>query len=70
MATYKVYYYNSGDNSLKEKEYNSTINVNNLPAYILSQDSTITKIPRIDILADPDGINTDEALGIHHLGGN
>jgi hypothetical protein len=70
MATYKVFYYVSGNKDLKEKEYNSSINVNNLPVYLLEQDPTITKIPRIDILSDPEGINTDEALGIHHLGEN
>jgi len=70
MATYKVYYYVSGNNSLKQKEYTSSVNVNKLSSYLLSQDPTITKIQRIDILADPDGINTDKALGIHHLGEN
>jgi hypothetical protein len=63
MATYKFYYLITGNNSVQEKEYVSSYNINQVKPYFLNDTPNVTKVDRIDILADPDGINTDEALG-------
>jgi len=63
MATYKFYYLISGSNDVQQKEYISSYNINNVKPYFLNDTPNVTKVDRIDILADPDGINTDEALG-------
>jgi hypothetical protein len=63
MATYKFYYLITGNNNVQEKEYVSSYNINQVKPYFLNDTSNVTKVDRIDILADPDGINTDEALG-------
>jgi hypothetical protein len=63
MATYKFYYLITGNNNVQEKEYVSSYNINNVKPYFLNDTPNVTKVDRIDILADPDGINTDEALG-------
>jgi hypothetical protein len=63
MATYKFYYLISGNNNVQQKEYISSYNINNVSPYFLADTPNVTRIERIDILADPDGINTDEALG-------
>jgi hypothetical protein len=63
MATYKFYYLISGSNNVQEKEYVSSYNINQVKPYFLNDTLNVTKVDRIDILADPDGINTDEALG-------
>jgi hypothetical protein len=63
MATYKFYYLISGSNNVQQKEYISSYNINQVKPYFLTDTPNITKVDRIDILADPDGINTDEALG-------
>jgi hypothetical protein len=62
-ATYKFYYLVSGNDAIQEKEYISSYNINQVKPYFLNDTPTATKVDRIDILADPDGINTDEALG-------
>jgi hypothetical protein len=63
MATYKFYYLISGNNDVQQKEYVSSYNINQVKPYFLNDTLNVTKVDRIDILADPDGINTDEALG-------
>jgi hypothetical protein len=63
MATYKFYYLISGNNTVQQKEYVSSYNINQVKPYFLNDTPNVTKVDRIDILADPDGINTDEALG-------
>jgi hypothetical protein len=63
MATYKFYYLISGSNDVQQKEYISSYNINQVKPYFLTDTPNVTKVDRIDILADPDGINTDEALG-------
>jgi len=63
MATYKFYYLISGSNDVQQKEYISSYNINQVKPYFLNDTPNVTKVDRIDILADPDGINTDEALG-------
>jgi hypothetical protein len=62
-ATYKFYYTVSGNNTIQKKEYVSTHNINKVTPYFLKENQNVIKIERIDILADPDGINTDKALG-------
>ena len=61
MATYKFYYLISGSNDVQQKEYISSYNINQVKPYFLTDTPNVTKVDRIDILADPDGINTDEA---------
>jgi hypothetical protein len=63
MATYKFYYLITGNNNVQEKEYVSSYNINQVKPYFLNDTLNVTKVDRIDILTDPDGINTDEALG-------
>ena len=62
-ATYKFYYLVSGSYTYQQKEYISSYNINQVKPYFLTETSNVVKVDRIDILADPDGINTDEALG-------
>jgi hypothetical protein len=62
-ATYKFYYLVSGNDTIQEKEYISSYNINQVKPYFLTETSNVVKVDRIDILADPDGLNTDEALG-------
>jgi len=62
-ATYKFHYYISNNNTLQQKEYISPHNIQNVVSYFLGENPIAIKVERIDILADPDGINTDEALG-------
>jgi hypothetical protein len=62
-ATYKFYYLVSGSDSIQEKEYISSYNINQVKPYFLTETANVVKVDRIDILADPDGLNTDEALG-------
>ena len=63
MATYKFYYLISENNNIQQKEYVSSYNINQVKPYFLKDTPNVTTVQRIDILADPDGINTDEALG-------
>jgi hypothetical protein len=62
-ATYKFYYYTKENNIENQKEYISSYNILQVRPYFLTDTSNVTEIYRIDILADPDGLNTDEALG-------
>ena len=62
-ATYKFYYLVSGNDAIQEKEYISSYNINQVKPYFLTETANVVKVDRIDILADPDGLNTDEALG-------
>jgi hypothetical protein len=63
MATYKFYYLISGNNNVQQKEYNSSYNVLTVEPYFKKETPNVTQITRVDILSDPEGINTDEALG-------
>ena len=62
MATYKFYYSTSIISSLEEV-YNSSVNIIKVRQEFKSIKGDVDTIKRIDILADPDLINTDEALG-------
>ena len=62
MATYKMYYDN-GDGVIHNKEYVSEKNIDNVVDEFMSKNLAVTIVVRIDILEDPDGINTNEALG-------
>jgi hypothetical protein len=62
MATYKFYYSTSRINSLEEI-YNSVLNIKEVEQEFRSVQADVDKVTRIDILADPDLINTDKALG-------
>ena len=62
MATYKFYYSTSKINSLEEI-YNSALNIKEVEQEFRSVQADVDKVTRIDILADPDLINTDKALG-------
>jgi|LakMenEpi03Aug12_release.lakeMendotaPanAssembly.Ray.scaffolds.fasta_scaffold1897742_2 hypothetical protein len=62
-ATYKFYYLVSGSDAYQQKEYISSYNINQVRPYFLTETPNVVKVDRIDILADPDGLNTDEALG-------
>ena len=62
MATYKMYYDN-GDGVIHNKEYVSEKNIDNVVEEFMSKNLAVTIVVRIDILEDPDGINTNEALG-------
>jgi hypothetical protein len=62
-ATYKFYYLISGNNNAQQKEYVSSYNINDVKSHFLTDTPNVTKVERIDILADPDGLNTNEALG-------
>jgi hypothetical protein len=64
MATYKFYYSTSNINSLEET-YNSSVNIMKVRQEFKSVKEDVDTITRIDILADPDLINTDEALGFN-----
>ena len=64
MATYKFYYSTSRINSLEEI-YNSSVNIMKVRQEFTSVKEDVDTITRIDILADPDLINTDEALGFN-----
>ena len=63
MATYKFYYSTSIISSLEEV-YNSALNIKEVEREFRSVQKDVDKVTRIDILADPDLINTDEALGV------
>ena len=62
MATYKFYYSTSSISSLEEI-YNSSLNIKEVEQEFKSIKEDVDKVTRIDILEDPDLINTDEALG-------
>ena len=62
MATYKFYYLTNENNSLEEN-YESSENIENVESVFINYKGNIMSVQRIDILEDPDQINTDEALG-------
>jgi len=62
MATYKFYFSTTSEDNLEE-EYVSNTNIKDIETEIKINKGNITKITRIDIIDDPDNINTDEALG-------
>jgi hypothetical protein len=62
MATYKFYFSTTTDDNLEEN-YTSNTNIIDVETEFKINKGNVTKVTRIDILADPDLINTDEALG-------
>ena len=62
MATYKFYYSTSSISSLEEV-YNSALNIKKLEQEFRSVKRDVDTVRRIDIVSDPDLINTAEALG-------
>jgi hypothetical protein len=62
MATYKFYYSTSKETSLEEV-YVSSVNIKEVEQEFRSIKSNVNEVTQIDILDDPDLINTDEALG-------
>ena len=62
MATYK-FYYSTNEISSLEETYTSSSNIKNVEQVFRNEKGNVVKVKRIDILADPDQINTDEALG-------
>ncbi len=62
MATYK-FYYSTNEISSLEENYSSSSNIKDVEQVFRNEKGNVVKIKRIDILADPDQINTDEALG-------
>ena len=62
MATYKFYYSTSTATSLEET-YISSVNIKEVEQEFRSTKEDVDNVSRIDILSDPDLINTDEALG-------
>ena len=61
MATYK-FYYSTNEISSLEENYESSENIKNVETAFRNEKGNVESIKRIDILADPDEINTDEAL--------
>ena len=62
MATYRFYYLTNEKNYLEEN-YESSENIKNVVSAFINYKGNIMSIKQIDILEDPDQINTDEALG-------
>ncbi|MDA0778574.1 MAG: hypothetical protein O3C19_05880 [Bacteroidetes bacterium] len=62
MATYR-FYYSTNEISSLEENYNSSSNIKDVEQVFRNEKGNVVKVKRIDILADPDQINTDEALG-------
>ena len=61
MATYRFNYLTNENNSLEEN-YESSENIKNVKSAFINYKGNVMSIQRIDILEDPDEINTDEAL--------
>jgi hypothetical protein len=66
MAVYKFYFSTSENNNLEET-YTSSVNIKTVDQEFKNQKENVISITRIDILSDPDKINTDEALGYTRL---
>ena len=64
MATYR-FYYSTNEISSLEENYNSSSNIKDVEQVFRNEKGNVVKVKRIDILADPDLINTDEALGFN-----
>ena len=62
MATYR-FYYSTNEISSLEENYNSSSNIKDVEQVFRNEKGNVVKVKRIDILADPDQINIDEALG-------
>ena len=62
MATYK-FYYSTNEISSLEENYSSSSNIKDVEQVFRNEKGNVVEVKRIDILADPDQINTDEALG-------
>lgn len=62
MATYKFYYSTNKETSLEEV-YVSSVNIKEVEQEFRSIKIDVDQVTQIDILDDPDLINTDEALG-------
>jgi len=62
MAVYKFYYSTNEINSLEEV-YNSSFNIKEVEQQFKNEKGNVSSVSRIDILEDPNNINTDEALG-------
>jgi hypothetical protein len=62
MATYRFNYLTNENNYLEEN-YESSENIKNVKSAFINYKGNVMSIQRIDILEDPDEINTDEALG-------
>ena len=62
MATYR-FYYSTNEISSLEENYNSSSNIKDVEQVFRNEKGNVVKVKIIDILADPDQINTDEALG-------
>ena len=61
MATYR-FYYSTNEISSLEENYNSSSNIKDVEQVFRNEKGNVVKVKIIDILADPDQINTDEAL--------
>ena len=64
MATYRFYYSTSSISSLEEN-YTSSLNIKEVEQEFRSVKGDVDTVRRIDIVSDPDLINTDEALGFN-----
>jgi len=62
MAIYK-FYYSTNEISSLEEVYISNSNIKDVEQVFRNEKNNVDKVKRIDILEDPDKINTDEALG-------
>jgi hypothetical protein len=62
MATYK-FFYSTNEIASLEENYESSENIKNVETAFRDDKGNVESISRIDIIADPDLINTDEALG-------
>ena len=62
MATYRFNYL-TNENNYIEENYDSSENIKNVKSAFINYKGNVMSIQRIDILEDPDEINTDEALG-------
>jgi len=62
MAVYK-FYYSTNEISSLEEVYNSSFNIKEVEQQFKNEKGNVSSVSRIDILEDPDNINTDEALG-------
>ena len=62
MATYR-FYYSTNEISSLEENYNSSSNIKDVEQVFRNEKGNVVKVKRIDILADPDQINTNESLG-------
>ena len=62
MAVYKFYFSTSENNNLEEN-YTSSVNIKSVDQEFKNEKGNVISITRIDILSDPEKINSDEALG-------